>query len=277
MTELWPVDEEYISTMGMKISKGRNFSAAFGTDSTAMVINETAARMLGFATDPLNRKLYKDEPGEGVPPKEFHVIGVLKDFNFTSLRDNITPVVLMLAENNGALSIRTDVKDVKSFIAKVESKWNAMAPNEHFEYSFMEEDFNTAYRTEQRTGNLFLSFTILACLIACLGLFSLAAYAAEQRQKEIGVRKVLGASVTNITAMLSKDFVRLVIIAIVIAIPLAWWAGQKWLQGFAYRDRFHWWIYALGAFAAILIALITVSFQSIKAALANPVNSLRSE
>jgi putative ABC transport system permease protein len=212
-TEVWPIDEDYLNTMGMGISKGRNFSNQLSTDSSAVIINETAARMLGFANNPLDKKIYRPTERPSQPLKEYHVIGVVKDFNFSSLRDNISPVVMLLANDNGALSIKINAKNLPAFVAQVEHKWNQLSPNQHFEYSFMDEDFNTAYRTEHRTGKLFLIFTTLAVVIACLGLFSLAAYAAEQRNKEIGIRKVLGASVSAIVGMLSKDFIKLVLIS----------------------------------------------------------------
>jgi len=162
-------------------------------------------------------------------------------------------------------------------LAQVKSKWKDLSPNQQFNYSFMDEDFDSLYRSEQRIGTIFVSFTSLAIVIACLGLFGLAAYAAEQRTKEIGIRKVLGANISTIVSMLSKDFIKLVIIAIVIASPLAWWAMHNWLQSFAYRQNIQWWVLALAGATAILIAFITISFQSVKAALSNPVKSLKSE
>ncbi|WPU95422.1 ABC transporter permease [Mucilaginibacter sabulilitoris] len=277
-TEIWPVDEDYLQTMGMALSKGRNFSSQMPTDSLGMIINETAARMLGFTKDPLNKTLYYiPDGGPNNSVKQYHIIGVVKDFNFSSLRDNITPVVILLENNNNALSVRFNDNNLKPYIAQIQNKWNTLSPNQHFEYSFMDDDFNSAYRTEQRTGSLFLIFTTLAVFIACLGLFSLAAYAAEQRNKEIGIRKVLGASVSNIMRMLSADFIRLVGIAFIIASPLAWYAMHKWLQGFAYREAIQWWVIAVAGLGAIIIAFITISSQSIKAALSNPVDSLRSE
>jgi len=277
-TEVWPVDEDYLNTMGMSIEKGRNFSGQLKTDSSSMIINETAARMLGFYNDPLNKKLYSPEDHGGKTiVKEYTIIGVLKDFNFKSLRDNITPVVMKLADNNDALSVKIKAQNPTPFASKIEQAWNSLSPNQHFEYSFMDDDFDAAYKLEQRTGTLFLSFTTLAIIIACLGLFGLAAYAAEQRNREIGIRKVLGASVAAITTLLSKDFIKLVLISIVIAAPLAWWAMHQWLQGFAYRQNIQWWVVASAAFGSIIIAFITISFQSIKAAMANPVDSLKSE
>jgi putative ABC transport system permease protein len=171
-TEIWPVDEDYLPTMGMKLSKGRNFEKGAIADSTGIIINETAARMLGFSNDPLGKKLYYvPEGGSDTSIREYRVIGVIKDFNFASLRDNITPVVMMLQNNTNALSIKLSSNNVTPYIKQIEQKWNQLSPNQHFEYSFMDEDFNTAYRTEHRTGKLFLIFTTLAVVIACLGLF----------------------------------------------------------------------------------------------------------
>jgi putative ABC transport system permease protein len=277
-TEIWPIDEDYIKTMGMKILKGRSFSPQLVSDSAGMIVNETAARMLGYYIDPLNKKLYYPHPVNGkTVVKEYHIIGVVKDFNFKSLRDNITPVIMKLIDDDGALSIRTNATQMKPFVNKVQAIWDKFSPNQQFEYSFMDQDFDAAYKSEVRTGGLFLTFSVFTIVIACLGLFSLAAYAAEQRTKEIGVRKVLGASVSAITTLLSKDFIRLVVIAIVIASPLAWFAMHKWLEGFAYRQDIQWWVLASAAILSIIIALVTISFQSIKAALANPINSLRNE
>jgi putative ABC transport system permease protein len=246
------------------------------TDSSAIIINEAAAQLLGF-TNPTNQLLYLPMDNKAKVMKPFHVIGIIKDFNFKSLRENVTPLVLFDSEDTGALSIRINSADVPALLEQVKAKWRAVSPNLQISYSFMDEDFDNNYRTEQRIGKIAISFTSLAIIIACLGLFGLAAYAAEQRTKEIGIRKVLGASLTGIVGMLSKDFITLVIIAILIAAPCAWWAMHSWLQGFAYHQTFQWWIVVMAGIAAVLIAFITISFQSIKAALANPVKSLRSE
>lgn len=278
-TEIWPVDEDYLNTMGMSLTKGRYFSRELKTDSNTVVINETAARMLGYYNDPLNKKLYSPEDqGNGkTVVKEYNIIGVLKDFNFKSLRDNITPVVMVFASDNGALSVKVKSTNMKPLLARIENVWNRASPSQHLEYSFMDQDFDAAYNLEQRTGTIFLSFTIFAFIIACLGLFGLAAYAAEQRIREIGIRKVLGANVSSVVALLSKDFIKLVFISILIAAPLAWWIMNQWLQGFAYRQNIQWWVIVSAALGSIVIAFITVSFQSLKAALVNPADSLRGE
>jgi len=275
--QFWSVDEDYLNTMGMKLKKGRNFSRQFLTDSSAMVINETAAKMFFNVNEPLNKTLYKYN-GPGNEETKYHVIGVVKDFNFSSLRDNVTPLVLIMAQDgNASLSVKVNTGNLPFLMKRIESTWKTLAPNLYLEYSFMDDDFNAMYSNEQRMVKLFVIFTTLAVIIACLGLFGLAAYAAERRNREISIRKVLGANVSGLVALLTKDFIKLVFIAIVIATPLAWLVMQKWLQGFAYRDNIHWWFFAVTALGAIIIAFVTISFQSIKAAMANPVDSLRSE
>lgn len=255
----------------MNIVKGRNFSSQLPTDSNALIINETAAKFLGFA-DPINKTLYRENGA-----KPYTIIGVVKDFNFKSLRENVTPVVMTLNADNGSLAIRVQGKNIPALLVQLENKWKALAPAGNFKYSFMDADFEAVYRTEQRMGQIFLLFTTLAISIACLGLFGLSAYAAEQRSKEIGIRKVLGASIRSITTMLSKDFIKLVFLAIFIASPIAWYAIHQWLQDFAYRIDIEWWMFAVAGLGAIFIAMLTISFQAIKAALTNPVKSLRTE
>lgn len=273
--QTWNVDEDYISTLGMKMAAGRTFSSKMSTDSTGLVINETAAKFLDFA-DPINKTLYRNTDGNANHIKPYHIIGVVKDFHFNSLRENISPVIFTLGDDGGALSVRVSTSNMPALIAQIKNKWEGLTQS-HFEYSFMDQDFDAAYRSEQRTGTIFMIFTVLAIVIACLGLFGLAAYAAEQRTKEIGIRKILGASITTIARMLSFDFIKLVFIAIVIACPVSWFVMQKWLQGFAYRESIHWWYLAAAGFAAIIIAFVTISFQSVKAAFENPVKSLRNE
>ncbi|HVW13040.1 MAG TPA: ABC transporter permease [Mucilaginibacter sp.] len=273
--QVWAVDDDYIGTMGMKIVAGRNFSGQIASDSSALVVNETAAKLLGFS-DPVNKVIYRSSGGPNPILKPCTIIGVIKDFNFSSLRQNIDPVILQLGYDTGDVSIKVQTPGLPALLTKIEKDWKELS-QAPFQYSFMEQDFDAMYRAEQRTGVIALMLTSLAIVIACLGLFGLAAYAAEQRAKEIGIRKVLGASVGNITAMLSKDFIRLVFIAIIISAPVVWYLMHKWLQDFAYRVNFEWWILVIAGGAAVLIAFATISFQSLKAAIANPVNSLRSE
>lgn len=274
------VDEHYIPTLGMHVVSGRNFiPAEYRTDSTGIILNEAAAQMLGFK-DPLNQKLYnpgtQDSTG-AYKLNEYHVIGVVKDFNFTSMHEKVQPMIMNLADNRGSLSICFKGSDIPSLVQEVEAGWRRIANGAPFSYTFLDNDFNNIYKSEAQTGRLFVTFAIFAILIACLGLFGLVTYAAEQRMKEIGIRKVLGANVGGIVTLLCRDFLHLVGIASIIAFPVAWWAMNQWLRSFAYRTGISWWIFAAAAAAAILITLVTVSFQTIRAALANPVKSLRSE
>ncbi len=272
----WAVDADYIPALGMEMAGGRNFSPLMPTDSSAVIINETAARMLGFS-EPLNKMIYQSDNNNN--PVPFRIIGVVKDFNAGSLRKKVEPIVFNLREERGAMAFRISTENIPETIARIKQKYLAVEKmaGQPFLYTFMDEDFNRLYQSEQRTGKIFVSFALLAILIACLGLFGLVTYAAEQRTKEIGIRKVLGATVSNIVAMLSKDFLKLVGIAAVIAFPIAWWAMNKWLQDFAYRIEIKWWVFAAAGLMAIMITLITVSFRAFRAALANPVKSLRAE
>jgi putative ABC transport system permease protein len=272
--QTWIIDHDYIKTMGMEILKGRGFSKDFRGDSAAIIINETTAGLLGY-NDPVGKNIYANNP-EG-NTTVYTIIGVVKNFHFESLRQNIGPLCFTLGNNPGFASFKVSAGNIKTLVSQVENKWKAMVPSVPFSYRFLDDAFDDMYRAEQRIGKVALSFAILAILIACLGLFGLATYMAEQRTKEIGVRKVLGASVSNIVSMLSKDFLKLVIISAVIAFPLAWWFMHKWLEDFAYRINIGWWIFIAAGAIALLIALLTVIFQAIKAAIANPVKSLRTE
>jgi putative ABC transport system permease protein len=276
--QMWQIDEDYMSTLGMELVAGRNFSPQMATDSNAIIINETAAKKLGYA-DPIGKKVYGDNfnltPGEALPMKT--IIGVVKDFHFESLRENIGPVSFWLNPYPGNIVLKTDTENLSSLIADVERKWKDIAPGEPFAYRFMDESFDQIYRAEQRISSLFSIFSGLSIFIACLGLFGLAAFATERRTKEIGIRKVLGASTANLVALLSKDFLKLVLVALIIAIPLAWYLMSGWLQDFAYSITMEWWIFAIAGLLAIAVAFLTVSFQSIKAALANPIKSLKTE
>jgi len=272
------VDDDYIPTLGMEIKEGRNFSKDFLTDSLGVILNEAAVKVLGFK-DPFKEMIYRPNfYDNGIHGSlAYHVVGVVKDFNFSSMRQVVGPLVIQKGENWGAIAVRADTKNISSVINAIKNKWAGMVPNQPFNFTFMDADFDNIYTAEQRTGKLFITFAVFAILIGCLGLFGLVTYAAEQRIKEIGVRKVLGASVSGIVAMLSKDFAKLILIASLIAFPIAWWAMHKWLQSFAYRITISWWIFIVAGFTALVIALLTVSFQAIRAAIANPVKSLRTE
>lgn len=275
--QTWGIDYDYIATMGMEIIKGRNFSKDFGSDSSAMLITETTAKLIGY-NDPVGKVIYAPSNANG--DNSLHpvrIIGVVKDFHFESMRQSIGPLCMMLRNSTGLVSFKTSTGDIKNLVHQVEIKWKAMAPGMPFSYRFLDDSFNDMYSSEQRAGTIAIVFAVLAVLIACLGLFGLVTYMAEQRTKEIGIRKVLGASVNNVVVMLSKDFLLLVVFASVIAFPVAWWAMHKWLQDFVYRVNIGWWVFAVAGIIALLIALITVSFQALKAALANPVSSLRAQ
>ena len=274
--QTWQVDEDYVPVLGMQMAAGRNFSRDFKTDSNACIVNEASLKLMQ-GRQPVGSNLYALNDIRTKTVSEYHIIGVVKDFNFNSLKDVVTPMVLYLRESRGRIALRIGTSDVHQLIGQVEGIWRQMAPSQPFGYTFMDEEFNNIYKTEQRMGGISLSFSLLAIFIACLGLFGLASYAAEQRTREIGIRKVLGASVGGIVGLLSRDFLVLVLIAAVIAFPAAWWFMNHWLQNFAYRITIGWEIFVIAGVVAVAIALATVSFQAVRAALANPVNSLRSE
>ena len=275
--QTWQIDHDYIKTMGMEMAAGRNFSKDFGSDSSAILITETTAKLIGYK-DPVGKKLYAPSGVQGdnklVP---LNIIGVVKDFHFESMRQGIGPLCMRLANSAGLISFKIKAGNAQNLISQVEHTWKSLAPGMPFSYRFLDDSFNDMYRSEQRAGTLAIVFAVLAVLIACLGLFGLVTYMAEQRTKEIGIRKVLGASVNNVVLMLSKDFLVMVMIASVLAFPVAWWAMHRWLQDYVYRINISWWVFAVAGLFALLIALITVSFQAIKAALTNPVKSLRTE
>lgn len=265
------VGYDFVKTMKLQLVRGRDFSAAFGTDSVNYLINESAAKRLGYE-DPVGQQLtFGKQPGV--------IVGVLRDFHFNSLHVPIRPIIIRLDEHRayGAILIKTQAGQTKQALANVEALCRKMNPRYPFTYSFLDEDFQKVYNSETVVGKLIALFTCLSISIACLGLFGLAAFTAEQRTKEIGVRKVLGASVTNIVTLLSGDFLKLILLAIVIASPIAWYAMSQWLETFSYRISISWIVLALSGLIAVLIAGLTISIQSIRAALVNPINSLRGE
>ena len=210
-------------------------------------------------------------------PKYYKIIGVVKDFHFSPFREEIESLSMHLGDFAYSLAIKLEKGSFTNAIKSIEGIWNKVAPGQPFDYYFMEDSFNNTYKSEQRLGHIFIIFTILSILIACLGLFGLAAFNAQKRTKEIGIRKVMGASVSQITYRLSSDFLKLVLVAILISLPIGWFAMNKWLEDFSYRIEIGWWVFALATLLAVAIAILTVSYQSIKAAIANPVKSLRTE
>jgi putative ABC transport system permease protein len=267
----WIIDENYLSTMGIKLVAGRTFSPQIASDSQAVVINQTLARRLNIDKDPVGKRINN---GNGLST----VIGVVEDFNFESMQQNaVGGVAMYYGISPSIISVKLSSADMSRAIPAVTAVWKKFNSEQPIRFTFMDQSFANMYADVQRTTGIITSFAVLAVLIACLGLFALSAYMAEQRSKEIGIRKVLGASIGGITALISKDFIKLVLISIIIASPIAWWGMHRWLQDFVYRAPISGWIFVLAGAGAIGIALFTVSFQSIKAAMTNPTKSLRSE
>jgi len=266
------IDYDFIPAYEIKMAAGRNFSKDFPSDSNAAILNETAVRILGFKNveEAINQKLGRDGGRT--------IIGVVKDYHTEALNKIIEPQLMLLRLNaRDVYSVKIESQNIPNTINALRAKWNMYFPNDPFSYYFLDETFDKQYKADTQFGKAFGFFTCIAIIIACFGLLGLSAYNVLQRKKEIGIRKVFGASVQNIAYLLSKDFTKLVLIASVTAVPVAWWLMSKWLQSFAYRISISIWVFVIAGITTLIIALITVSFQSIKAAIANPVNSLRME
>ena len=270
---IYHIDYDYLKTLGITIVQGRNFSKDFPTDSSSgVIINQAAVRELGWSrTNPIGKTIVRS--GQ----KQYKVIGVVADFNYASVKQKVAPLMMLLGGNFGGLVVKIKTTDVQGFLADLKKQWNAFNPEGPLGYTFLDDNFAKLYANEIRTQQIFSAFAIIAIIIASLGLFGLSAFVIEQRTKEIGIRKVLGASVQNVLLLVSKEFLLLVGIAFLISIPVTWWAMHEWLKDFAYRINISVWVFAIAGIIAILIALLTVSFQAIKAAVANPVKSLRTE
>jgi putative ABC transport system permease protein len=270
----------YFETLQVPIIEGRAFSKEFSTDlENAVMINATAAKMLGFAGSAVGKKMFTSGPSDTSRTGR-EIIGVFQDYNAWSLRETVKPLMLYPRYSTGGtnnLIARVSAANLSATLNFIEQKFREVNPAAPYEFRFMDEVLAEYYRAEQNLSAIINSFTILAIAIACLGLFGLTSFTVEQKTKEIGIRKVLGASVPNLVAHLSKDFALLVIVANGVAWPLAWYGMNRWLQGFAYRTDISWWLFALAGASALLIALLTVSTQALKAALANPVEALRYE
>jgi len=272
--DLYFVDFDYIPQLEIKMAAGRPFSKDFGTDTTkAMILNEAAVKMFGYSS-----------PGQAIGKRfkqwgrEGTIVGVIKNFNYRSLQQEIKPLSMRIEPGGCELvSVKVSAKGLPATIKSIEKKWNSLIPGRPFSYYFLDEFFDRQYRSEERFGKLFLYFAILAIFISCLGLLGLASYSTIQRTREIGIRKVLGANVTGIVGLLSADFLRLVVVAFLIASPLAWLFMHNWLKDFAYHIDISWIVFAAAGLIAVFIAMITISFQALKAAAANPVKSLRIE
>ncbi|MEJ7684821.1 MAG: FtsX-like permease family protein [Segetibacter sp.] len=263
------IDEHFIPLLKMQLVEGHNFTGS-KADSAYVILNETAIKETGIK-DPVGKSFTLWQT-KGT------IIGVVKDFNYASLKQKVEPAIFYYRPSrNSRMYIKTTGEDASQAIAAARNVWKEYNPDFPFDYSFLDEDFGKMYQSEQRIASLFNVFAVIAITISCLGLFGLATYTAQVKTKEIGIRKVLGASVLNITNLLAREFIVLVAIAFIIATPIAWWMMHQWLQDFNYRINISWWIFALTGVAALGIALVTVSFQAIKAAIANPVKSLRTE
>jgi putative ABC transport system permease protein len=281
---LFGADKDFMKTYEISMAQGRNFDTP--ADSGNVIINETAAKMLGI-TEPASQLLEISAVSRGGAyqqlnnPLTFRVIGIVKDFHFQSLRNKIEPLVLAYNQNPihdiDYYTARISPDNIQATLDKMKAIMVKMDDREPFEYHFLNDQLALFYQEDRRRQALLIWIALATIFIACMGLFGLATYAAEQRVKEIGVRKVLGATVFGLTSLLSKDFLKLVMISILIAFPIAWWGTNKWLQEYAYHIDVEWWVFVLSGFLAIIIALLTVSFQAIKAAIANPVKSLRTE
>jgi putative ABC transport system permease protein len=281
--QCWQVDYDYLKTMDMKIVLGRAFSLDYPSDSSAIILNQTAVEHFHLGADPIGKKIatFAGQNADGTIDQTkfvyYTVIGVVEDFHFESLRQNISPLGFFIGDSPGFASFRFEAKNTQDVINSIEASWKKLAPGQPFQYSFLDESFGRMYASEQRLGQIFAGFAGLAIIIACLGLFALTAFTAEQRTKEIGIRKVLGASVSSIIVLLSKEFGKLILIAFVISVPLAWFAVDWWLKNYTYKVEVGILIYIAAGVFAFVIAWLTMGYQSIKAATANPVNSLRNE
>jgi putative ABC transport system permease protein len=271
MANVLETDASFASTYNIQLSQGRFFSPQLPTDTAnSIVINEAMARYLNWK-NPVGKKMEIYEARKGT------IIGVMKDFNFASLRETVQPLALILNDNPLYVSVKLKAGSIQSTLAGIQKQWKQFDNAFPFDYFFMDDQLNKFYQSDERLLNVLSIFSSLAIIIACIGLFGLSIYSARQRTKEVGIRKVVGASVMQVTILLSKDFVKLVGIAILIASPVAWWASNKWLEDFAYRINVSWWIFFIAGIVTIFIALATVSFQAIRAAIANPAKSLRTE
>ncbi|HNR08230.1 MAG TPA: ABC transporter permease [Saprospiraceae bacterium] len=269
------VDERFLSTYGVKVVAGRDFSREFSTDTSAFLINEAAVQALGFQAN-------EDALGQDIQygNRKGKLLGVIQDFHFESMHQKIVPLILMVPRQNGGfgrISIKMAGNNIPAVLAHIEKTWNGFLPEIPYEYTFLDENFDRLYQAENRQGTIFTIFACLAIFIACLGLLGLSAFAISQRIKEIGIRKVLGAGTASIVGLLSKDFLKLVAIAFVVAFPLAWYAMSRWLGDFAYRIRVPLWVFFLAGGIAAAVALLTIGVQAVKAARSNPVKSLRTE
>jgi putative ABC transport system permease protein len=271
----YDVDENYIPTLNIQMLEGRNFSSLNASDSTAIILNESAVKALGWNKSALGRYLtHSDNAGVRTT---YQVVGIVRDFHFKSLHMRISPLVMVYGKTSGSMIVKAKTVHIANLVNYIQNKWTRLVPEEPFRYSFLDEEYNNVYRAEERLGFIVGIFAGLTIFVACLGLLGLALYTAERRRKEIGIRKVNGSKTWQVIIMLNKDFIKWVALAFVIACPIAWFAMHKWLESFAYKTTLNWWVFAAAGLMALLIALVTVSWQSWRAATRNPVESLRYE
>jgi putative ABC transport system permease protein len=269
---IFHVDDDYIRTLGIRIKEGRGFSREFPADSAGVVINEAAVRELGWGeTNAVGKRIVTS--GQ----HDFKVIGVVADFNYASVRQRIAPLMLVLGRNAGGLVLKVTSDGIPGLLHDLKKEWDAMSPAGPFTFEFVDQEFAALYTSEEKTQSIFAAFATLAIVIAALGLFGLSAFVVQQRTKEIGIRKTLGASVFSVLYLLTKDFARSVVVATLLAWPVAWFAMHTWLEGFAYRIEMRWWMFVLSGVIALSVALMTISVHVVRAATANPVEALKYE
>jgi putative ABC transport system permease protein len=266
--QFWIVDADYVKTLGIHLVEGRDFSVNMPTDSDAVIINQTMVKELGLK-DPVGKRITNY--------RNWNVIGVIEDFNFESLKESVEPLCMVLGTSPSITSVKVNTRDMAAVIQSVTKVWKQFAPQQPIRYTFLDASYARMYEDVQRMGGIFTSFAVLAIIVACLGLFGLSSFMVEQRSKEISIRLVLGASINSIFRLLTRNFVKLVLISFVLATPLAWYLMKRWLEDYVYKTEITMDVFVFAAVIAVAIALITISYQAMRAAFINPVNSLKSE
>ena len=272
------IDADFIPAMQVRLLEGRNFSETISSDSTAVIVNEAFIKKQGWATG-MGKRISRGRDSAGVA-RFANIIGVTNNFHIYSLQHKIEPAIMQLperAEDRDNIYVRVDDRNLSQTLSFVEQTFRKFDASSPFAYRFLDQNFADQYKAEARQGKILLTFTLLTIYIACMGLFGLITFTVAQRVKEIGIRKVLGASVSGMVSLLTESLLKVVLVAMLVAVPVSWILMNKWLEDFAYRIQLHWWIFALAGIVALLIAIVTLSLQAIKAAVANPVKSLRNE
>jgi putative ABC transport system permease protein len=264
----WYVDEDYIETLGMHLVAGRTFDPEIKSDTSAIIINQAMAKTFGF-TDPIGELIQNW--------KTYRIIGVVEDFHFQSMKGKIEPLSFVYGTWGTIITAKVTTENMQETLATIETVWDRFMPHQPMRYKFLDDSYAKMYADVQRAGRVFTCFAILALIVACLGLFALSAFLVDQRGKEISIRMVLGASANNIVTLVTQNFILLIIVSIVLAVPISWYLMERWLEQYTYRIVLTWDIFVLAGVSALAIALLTVSYQSIKVAFANPVDRLRSE